>query len=152
MWRLARAPQQALPMLTELLLPQATLDAQQQQHAQRLLADLDSEEFSARERAEKELAKLGPPVEAMLRKALADRPSLEARRRIETLLEKRVNARTGTLRALETLEHMNTRESMHLLERIANATPRSWLTEEAAASCKRGPSSSRSGFSPNLEK
>jgi hypothetical protein len=51
-----------------------------------LIADLDSEEFSKREAASCELAKLGESAEPALRTALSRKPSLEMRKRFESLL------------------------------------------------------------------
>jgi hypothetical protein len=52
------------------------------------LADLQSEAFKTRERANRELQKLGHDVKPFLREALKAQPALEARRRIEGLLER----------------------------------------------------------------
>lgn len=51
-----------------------------------LLADLDSDQFAVRNKATTELMKLGKRVEEHLKNALAGKPSLEARRRLEQLL------------------------------------------------------------------
>src|SRR5262249_42431694 len=67
-WALASAAEQAVPLLRERLprtAPTVTADG-----VARLLADLDSDEFSVREKATVELEKLGRGVEAAVRKAL----------------------------------------------------------------------------------
>src|SRR5207237_10336375 len=51
------------------------------------LADLNSEEFSTRDKASRQLAQLGEDVESELRKALEGKPTLEVRRRIERLIQ-----------------------------------------------------------------
>jgi hypothetical protein len=56
------------------------------QKARKWIADLDSDDFEMRERASKELADLGPPVAALLRKALMGRVSFEAHKRMERIL------------------------------------------------------------------
>jgi hypothetical protein len=53
-----------------------------------LLADLESNEFAVRRKAVAELEKLGEQVEAALRQHLESKPPLEARRRVEALLDK----------------------------------------------------------------
>jgi hypothetical protein len=52
----------------------------------RLLAELDDDDFAVREEASAELLRIGPPAEAALRKALAESPSAEVRRRARDLL------------------------------------------------------------------
>jgi hypothetical protein len=69
---------------------------------QRLLADLDSEEFTVRKRTSDELEKIGEPGVPALRKALEGEPSTEARKRIEEVLKKTENlAPRGELLSLE---------------------------------------------------
>ena len=122
--------------------PIAQLDAKQQKQVERLLADLDKESFTARQRAEMELEKMGPAIEPALRKALEGK-SLEVRRRIEKVLEKVVGwsgERLRTLRAPEAIEHMNTPEARRLLESLSSGMPRAWLTEEARLCATAGPS------------
>jgi hypothetical protein len=137
MWQMALSPKRVLPFLAERLHPITPLDERQQKQVERLLADLDKESFTARQRAETELEKMGPAIEPALRKVLDDKPSLEVRRRIEKVLEKMTDERLRTLRALEAIEYMNTPEARRLLESLANGTPRAWLTEEARKSRKR---------------
>jgi hypothetical protein len=52
----------------------------------RLIAALDDDDFAAREEATAELRRVGAPAEAALRKALAESPSAEVRRRARDLL------------------------------------------------------------------
>jgi hypothetical protein len=63
--------------------PAAPADARQ---LGQWIAELDSDDFKTRDQAVRELEKQGPAVEAALRKALAARPSPEARKRLTTLL------------------------------------------------------------------
>src|SRR5262249_42261213 len=53
----------------------------------RWLAELDSDQYEIRQRASNALEDLSEAVEPQLRKALAGKPPLEARRRIERLLK-----------------------------------------------------------------
>src|SRR5439155_800085 len=80
---------------------------------ERLIRDLDDRSFRVRERAFNELEKLGGQAEAVLRKALAGQPSLEARRRMDTLVAKLDGQevppeRLRALRTLRVLEELNT--------------------------------------------
>src|SRR5262249_3838672 len=53
-----------------------------------LIADLDNDEFAVRDRAQRELERMGEEAAPALRKALAGKPALEARLRIESILKK----------------------------------------------------------------
>ena len=89
------------------------------------------------------LERLGEDAESSLRRALADKPSLESRRRVERLLERLViapvndPARLRELRAVEVLEHINTVEARRVLAALAKGTPEARLTREAQASLDR---------------
>jgi hypothetical protein len=81
----------------------------------KLIADLDANEFASREAASRELARLECAAERALRKALAGKPSLEARRRIEALLARlksdaRAPIALAALRGLAVLERLATPE------------------------------------------
>ena len=84
------------------------------------IADLDSAELAAREKAMRELVQRGEAVEGALRLVLEDRPSLEVRQRIKLLLEGLQGAhRLRMLRAVEVREHLGTAQARHLLEALA---------------------------------
>ena len=53
----------------------------------RLIAELDDDRFTVREKSSADLAKIGRPALLLLKKALEGEPSPEVRRRIEELLE-----------------------------------------------------------------
>jgi WD40 repeat protein len=108
----------------------------------RLLADLDSDIFATRQRAERELSQMEELAASALRKAAAEGASPEARRRAEALLAKLdVNApRARTVqavRAVEVLEHIATPEVRQLLEKLAAGAPEARLTREAKAALDR---------------
>ncbi|HTU89248.1 MAG TPA: sigma-70 family RNA polymerase sigma factor [Gemmataceae bacterium] len=121
---LQSVPEQTVPFLAERLRPSTSPDAER---VQRLLVQLDSEEFAQRERATAELRKLGWAAEPALRKALADKPSLEARKRIQTLFDGLGELRLAMelvqlLRGIEVLEHTNTPAARRLLRKLADST------------------------------
>src|SRR5262249_36976529 len=97
---LAAHPADAVKLLRERLRPLAPPDAA---HLGRLLADLDSDAFTTRQQATKELAKLGELAEPALRRLLARSPSLEAQKRAEQLLE-RMRPDLRSSRAIAVLE------------------------------------------------
>ncbi|MGH7224725.1 MAG: WD40 repeat domain-containing protein, partial [Gemmataceae bacterium] len=138
-WELAAA-RQTMPWLREHLKPVLPADARRMA---RLIADLDSDDFTVRERATRDLEALGQPAGPALRKALASKPSLEMRRRIEPIVEKLDNWPTSSgtslreWRALEVLEHLGTPEARKLLERLAEGVAEAGLTREAKAALQR---------------
>jgi hypothetical protein len=144
-WALAAAPKQAVPWLQERLRPVAAPDPER---VARLLTDLDSDNFPAREKAARELAGLGESAGPALRKALADRPSAEVRHRLEPLLAELDRPedspeRLRVLRAIEALEDVGTAEARQLLEKLAGGLAGARVTREARASLSRLSATSR---------
>jgi WD40 repeat protein len=136
---LAAHPGLAVPLLRKRLQP-AAVPAERE--IDRLLADLDSDDFATRERATTALAKLGEPAESALRELLAAHPSPEARLRAERLLERLEKPALSpdqlrTLRALEVLESGDTPEARAVLEALAGGLPAAQLTREARAALER---------------
>jgi WD40 repeat protein len=135
--QLVSQPAQALPLLRERLRPAAAIPAEQMK---RLLADLDSSEFSHREEASKGLADLGEQARPALEAALSKQPSLDLRRRIEALLEPstvRTSEELRGIRAVHVLEQIGTAEARQVLQKLADGTPEARLTKEAKASLER---------------
>jgi RNA polymerase sigma factor (sigma-70 family) len=111
---------------------------------ERLITDLDRRQFDVRARAARELKKLGEHAEPALRKALAGKPSLEARRRLEELLNRLEGARPSAetvrqLRAVEALESIGGPEARRVLHQLAAGPPEWRLTQEARADVRRLP-------------
>jgi WD40 repeat protein len=120
MQRLAATPAAAVSLIEKHYPPVEVVEAKR---LATLLADIDGAEFATREKASGELAKLGPAAESALRKALADRPSLEARRRIARLLKSIEGQHLGIMRAVEVLERLDTSGARRLLERLRRRLP-----------------------------
>lgn len=138
-WELAAAPEDAVAYLRSRLHPTAPLNRQQ---ISRLITDLGSEQFAVRDKATKELAELREVALPALRAALAARPELEQRKRLEQLVREAENemAAPGRLhlwRTLAALEQMRTPPARKLLETLATGTPEAWLTRQAKASLQR---------------
>lgn len=134
---LAAAPEQAIALFRAELRPVA---AAEPDRVAGLLADLDSDDFTRRDRATKQIHQMGEGALPGLHKALAGQPPLEVRRRVEQLLE----ALTGwsseqlyALRAAEVLERIGSAEARQVLELLAGGVPESRLTREAKASLQR---------------
>lgn len=109
---------------------------------QKLIADLDSNAFRTRDRAEKELQRFGPLARPALKQALATKPSDETIERLERLLRRLVDDEppshsTFELRALEALERNGGSECRVELQRLAGGAPEALLTIEARFSLER---------------
>ncbi len=137
-WTLVASPEQTVPFLHEQLQPATALDAQR---IARLIAELDSDRFAVREKAEGELERLGEEAEPALRKALAGRSSAEVGRRVRKLLGRLASGLSPDLlravRAVEVLEHIGTPEAQDVLKSLAQGAPQARLTQEAKASLER---------------
>jgi WD40 repeat protein len=135
--RLVRNPNPALGVLREHLKPAEPVDAKR---VKQWLSDLASDDFDTRHTAQAELEKLGDRIEAPLKDALAMSPVLEAKRRVQGLLEK-VDALTAErftrLRALEALEQIGTPEAVEVLETLAAGERGARLTRDGAAALNR---------------
>jgi hypothetical protein len=138
---LTRVPGQAVALFRDKIRPPHSPDAVEVKRIADLIRDLDSDEFSKREQATEELGRLDGKAEGALRKALDGQPSIEARRRLERLIEKLdgINAseKMRTLRALGVLERIDTAEGRELLEGLAKGDADAWLTKEARATLQR---------------
>jgi RNA polymerase sigma factor (sigma-70 family) len=111
------------------------------QRAERLVTDLDSDDFRVREKAAADLEAMGEEAEPALRRALEGKPSAEVRRRAERLLEKMpgtpVPATLRALRAIEVLEYSGTPEARDLLKALAAGYSDARQTREAKAALVR---------------
>jgi RNA polymerase sigma factor (sigma-70 family) len=142
---LRATPKVALACLSEKLKPAVGAD---EEKTNKLIADLDADDFKRRDAARQELEKLGELAEPVLRKALRGNPSLEVAKRIEQVLQKisklTVNPeKIRDLRAIELLERMNSDGAEVLLNRIAVGVETALLTRQAKASLERIKAASR---------
>ena len=90
----------------------------------KLVADLDSSSFAARQKATTELQKLGLLARPALEKMMEKPPSAESRSRAKQLLDKLDGPVSSTdelrvIRAVEVLERVGTVEAKDLLGRLA---------------------------------
>jgi WD40 repeat protein len=136
-WSMAAAPAQTLPFLKARLKPVAPAD---QPLVARLVVDLDSDIFAVRQKATRELEKLGASAKPALHKVVAGSgaSSLEFRRRLERLLAtpaEKLSIREG--RAVEVLEHIANGQARQLLQSLADGVADANLTKEAQAAIAR---------------
>jgi WD40 repeat protein len=120
------------------------------------LRDLNSDEFTTREKAEKDLGNAGEAAVPALEAALAGAVDLELRRRLERLL--RPLERDGLLalrrhRTLLALEARGTGEARRLLRRLAAGEALARLTQEARAALRRleAPATPASELTPSSQ-
>jgi WD40 repeat protein len=139
LWKMAASESQAVSFLARCLRPVPRVA---EERLRRLIADLDGDQFEARQEAMQELKRLGERAEPGLRAALKDKLPLGARKRVEELLE---NIKAGAMipeslrgvRAVEVLEQIGTPEARQLLRMLADGAPSARLTREAKASLER---------------
>jgi RNA polymerase sigma factor (sigma-70 family) len=140
-WRLAAAGDAAVALLGKHVRPAPAKDAGR---IRRLIADLDSDQFDAREAASQALARLGPAAEPALRRTLAEGPSPEVRSRVLALLVK-LGRRAGQPstadrrlgQAVGALERIGTAEARRLLQALSEGAPEAELTQQARAALTR---------------
>jgi hypothetical protein len=134
LWAFVRAGGPGLTFLQARLRPAKAADPKQ---VAALLEDLNSEVFAKREEAARALEQLGATAEKSLRDALAAKLSLELRRRILHLLEKRDAAILHGLRAIEAVEHFGTAEAREMLATLSHDSPNPRVAEAARAAVQR---------------
>ncbi len=110
---------------------------------QQLLIELGSDDFEVRDRAMRELGRMGKAIERTL-KAGRESPdaSLDKRVRIEELLDRIVQNRAipeylQSLRAIEVLERIGTAEAKQVLEKVAGGLAEAEVTIQARAALAR---------------
>ena len=124
-------------MLNGQLKPVRKVDTAQ---IERWLDDLGSNDFQVREKASAQLVKSGESAVEALTKALAAKPSLEVRQRVEKLIERLSPLsvdRLRELRALRVLEQVGTEGARQLLLALAKGAEGARLTRDASASLGR---------------
>jgi WD40 repeat protein len=137
---LVRWPDQTLPFVRKRLQPAPQPDVLR---IRRLLRELDSEQFLTRQEAGEAIERLGEVTRPALEKLLAEKPSLEVRRRAEELLARVAGwpvtspERLQVLRSVEVLERIGTPDARRLLETLARGAVDAELTREAKAAVDR---------------
>jgi RNA polymerase sigma factor (sigma-70 family) len=139
--KLAASPSSAIPFMRERL---HSIPVVSDKQLARLVTDLDSDDFTVRQKSTAELEKLGKLALPAYRQALQGKPSLEARRRLEDLLDKaqrdwwgQSGERLRSLRAVEALELAGTEPARELLKTLAAGAEGARLTAEAKQALER---------------
>jgi WD40 repeat protein len=139
MWRSIASAAQAVPSLTKNLY---LLDPEK---VKKLFRDLDSVHYPTRIAAMEELSKYGRWMEGRYDEAIAGSPSLEYKRRVETLKERLtatnspslVQERLRTRRIMLICEQVGSPEAIAALKDLAERAPEEELQEEAKGSLRR---------------
>jgi hypothetical protein len=132
-WSLAARPADSVAFLKDHLHP---VPAATQKNLDQVVADLDCDSFDRREAATRELSR-GVVAESVLRKALANSPSLELRRRLEAILEdlpgwpKKNPELLRSIVAIRLLQQIGTPDAQSLLEKLAAGAPSALQTQKA---------------------
>lgn len=139
--QLAASPEISVPYLRARLKP---VSAAAKERTDRLIADLDSDEYKTRERAAAELLELGEGALGACDAAIAAKPWLEAWRRLEAITKKVRAAwhapsgdRLRIHRAMEALELCGTADSREVLASLAKGAAGAHVTEQANAALRR---------------
>jgi WD40 repeat protein len=101
-----------------------------------LVAQLSSDKFPVRQAAANELTEFGSLAVPALRQALADKPALDTRRRVEGILKDidsfvMFGEPLRTARAIRVLERVGTPQAHDLLAALAKGAPQARTTQEA---------------------
>jgi hypothetical protein len=137
-WALAANPEKAVPYLKKVVQPALPVSSKE---VEKLIANLDHSEFDVREAASKALAIIGAQAELELRKTLDNKPTAEARGRIETILGPPRIIRSPEIlrkvRAIQTFEQIGSKDAREALSGLAGGAPAARETQEAKASLDR---------------
>jgi hypothetical protein len=139
LWRLTEVPDKSVALLRKRLTPASRPDVQA---IRGTIEELDNDRFEVRENARKQLEKLGRSAVPAMRQALAKKPSLEVRRRLERLLELAeeqplASEELRAVRAIVLLERIGSKESRALLASLAKGDAHHLLTREATMALER---------------
>jgi WD40 repeat protein len=136
---MSESSKQTVPFLRTKLRPIAAVE---KATIEKIFKDLDGDDFSARDRASQELSNLGEGAEPVLREKLSKEIAVEARDRIEKLIEKCKGHNPppeilGAVRGIEVLERIGSDDAVAILESLAKGIPSARQTQEAKDSLKR---------------
>jgi len=113
-------------------LPRATV-----QQVEKWIAEVEDSQYAVREKAVAQLQRFGASHEALLRQARDKAASLELRRRLDIILERRDPEKLRRTRMLEVLERIGTGPAQRLLQEFADQPEDTELSREAGAGLKR---------------
>jgi hypothetical protein len=117
--------------------------------APRFIEELESPEFKTRERANRELERLGHLAQPFLERAMAKDPLPETKKRAEELLDKLKGTAAAyelrQMRIIDVLEHINTPSARELLQQITDGKYDPAFADEAKQALRRALESDEKG-------
>ena len=136
---LAAAPKQSVAWVRDKLKPTFAADPN---HVAKLLLQLESDQFKARQQAVTEMLQIGEQLLPAIDKALAANPALESRLRLQDLRTRLTSftlqgERLQAFRAVELLERIGSADARQLLRTFADGAPRAMLTSAAQEALAR---------------
>ena len=137
LWKLAAAPEQAVPFLKERLKADPDPDPKV---VVRLIATLNDETFAVREAAQKQLEQMGVGAAPVLRRSLSAAPSQEVTFRVKRLLalveaaDRSMEVRRDR-RAIQALGQMRTAAAEDILEKLARRRPAGMRSAQPSRLC-----------------
>jgi WD40 repeat protein len=141
MWRLVALRDQGVRVIKSHLAP---LTGGTKGNIRRLVGELDDPRFTVRREATERLGQFGPGAARALREALMEKPSLEARRRMEMLLRdvdhppfEPGREELVQVRAVQVLEQIRSCGARELLGVFSRGLAEGWLTRAAKAALER---------------
>jgi hypothetical protein len=137
MCALAANPAQSVPFLKKRLPPCPKAD---KKRVRTLIADLESDQFAVRQAAYNELKGLGEQILDALRQKLAEKPALEVRKRVESLLAAAsvvVGDKLRRIRAIEVLEAVASADARLALRVLAGGPDTARESKHARAALRR---------------
>jgi len=138
-WTMAKSPDHSIAFMQSRLKPVADPDPQT---LVQLIGDLNSDKFTTRDKARRELEHLAELAEPALKKANVKSLTLEMKQRIERLLarlEEPVASpdQLRQFRALEVLELLGTEAAHKVVKELAEGSRQARLTKHARATLER---------------
>jgi len=136
---LAGDPAKSVAFLRDLVEPASGPDAKK---LEKLIADLGNPKFTVREKAHKELDRLGDAAAPALRKAVESNASAEVRKAAKKLVDNMgvqplTHDQLRLVRVVEVLEHAGTPEAIELLKKLAGGATGLIPTPQAQAALDR---------------
>ena len=134
-WDLVDAPNEALALLRQKIVPAKKLDAKE---VRAMVDGLDSAKFQDRQKASALLKSLGDSVEPLLRQMVEAEKRPEVKQRLQALIDELSGPSFLRIqRAMQVLETIGNDDARQLLRDLADGAPDSMLTKEAASVLKR---------------
>jgi hypothetical protein len=124
----------AIPLLKKKLIPaNFAIPEVDDKVVGRLIAELDSDTFTTREKATAELGKVAPTVLPRLEKALKEASGAEQRMRLTRIIDTATtrSVQTQGRRSLEVLIALQSPAARELVEALAKGPEKEWLTKAA---------------------